>query len=73
MQSLSGLHFLNYIYLLHVFWLHACHKAHVEVSGQLVGVGSSTMWMFALELRSSNLVVSSLAHSAIWPALWMSL
>jgi hypothetical protein len=39
--SLFSLYFIFKItYLFHVFLMHACHKAHVEVSGQLVGVGS---------------------------------
>lgn len=42
---------------------------HVEVRGQLVGIGSSSaMWLLELELRISNLAVSALTSDpSCWP------
>lgn len=42
----------------------ACHRVYVEVRGQVDRVGSPTMWVLGIELRSSGLTANAFCLSA---------
>lgn len=61
-KSLKTLLYI-FIILCGCMWVYVCHNMHMEVRGQIVGVGSllPTMWLPEINLRSSGSTTGAFA------------